>query len=221
MEDLESEFESPQVVTPDTRDKKSNSSSTPKSTRKPTPTLFSGSSACSSSNTSLSKFLDHTVLTTPTDEPARSHLPRAKLLTSISFLAMLEEKEKKKQQALEEKEKNKREREEKKKKRQEELEKRAKVREEKKKQREEEKKRKAEEKEQRIKEKGKGKMLPKSVKITPSMSTARTGAKRKSNTSSEARRPLKRSRGTEPSMSEEINPNMCCMCFSTYEDDIL
>ena len=88
VEDLESEFESPQVVTPDTRDKKSNSSSTPKST----PTLFSGSSACSSSNTSLSKFLDHTVLTTPTVEPARSHLPCAKLLTSMSFLAMLEEK---------------------------------------------------------------------------------------------------------------------------------
>ena len=91
------------------RDKKCNSSSTPKSTCKSTPTLFSGSSACSSSNTSLSKFLDHTVLTTPTVEPARSHLPRAKLLTSMSFLAMLEEKEKKKQQALEEKEKNKRE----------------------------------------------------------------------------------------------------------------
>ena len=64
-------------------------------------------------------------------------------------------------------------------------------------------------------------MLPKSVKITPSMSTARTGAKCKSNTSSEARRPLKRSRSTEPSTSEEINPNVCCMCFSTYEDDIL
>ena len=110
VEDLESEFESSQIVTPDTRDKKSNSSSTPKSTRKSTPTLFSGSSACSSSNTSLSKFLDHTVLTTPTGEPARSHLPCAKLLTSMSFLAMLEEKEKKKQQALEEKEKNKRER---------------------------------------------------------------------------------------------------------------
>ena len=133
----------------------------------------------------------------------------------MSFLAMLEEKEKKKQQALEEKEKNKREREEKKKKRQEELEKRAKVREEKKKQREEEKKRKAEEKKQKIKEKGKGKMLPKSVKITLSMSTARTGAKRKSNTSSKARRPQKRSRGTESSTSEEINPNVCCMCFST------
>ena len=60
-------------------------------------------------------------------------------------------------------------------------------------------------------------MLPKSVKNTPSMSTARTGAKRKSNPSSEARRPLKRSRRTEPSISEEINPNVCCMCFSTYE----
>ena len=91
VEDLESEFESSQIITPDTRDKKSNSSSTPKSTHKSTPTLFSGSSACSSSNTSLSKFLDHTVLTTPTGEPARSHLPLDKLLTSMSFLAMLEE----------------------------------------------------------------------------------------------------------------------------------
>ena len=59
-------------------------------------------------------------------------------------------------------------------------------------------------------------MLPKSVKNTPSMSTARTGTKRKSNPSSEERRPLKRSRCTEPSMSEEINPNVCCMCFSTH-----
>ena len=97
VEDLECEFESPQVITPDTRDKKPNSSPTPKSTCKCTPTLFT---ACSSSNTSLSKFLDYTVLTTPTIAPARSHLPRAKLLTSMSFLAMLEEKEKKKQQAL-------------------------------------------------------------------------------------------------------------------------
>ena len=159
VEDLESEFKSPQVVTPNTRDKKSNSSSSPKSTRKSTPTLFSGSSACSSSNTSLSKLLDYTALTTPTVEPARSHLPRAKLLTSMSFLAMLEEKEKKNQQALEEKEKNKRERRGEEKEKARGIRKRAKVREEKKKQREEEKKRKAEEKEQRIKEKGKGKML--------------------------------------------------------------
>ena len=116
VEDLEYEFKSPsQVITPDTRDKKSISSSTPKSTCKSTPTLSSGSSVCSSSNTSLSKFLDHTVLSTPTVVPARSHLPHAKLLTSMSFLAMLKEKQKKKQQALEEKEKNKREREEKKK----------------------------------------------------------------------------------------------------------
>ena len=78
VEDLESEFKSPSQV--HTRDKKSISSSTPKSTRKSTPTLSSGSSACSRSNTSLSKFLDHILLSTPTVAPARSHLPRAKLL---------------------------------------------------------------------------------------------------------------------------------------------
>ncbi len=139
-------------------------------------------------------------------------------------MASLEEKEKKKQQ---EKERNRREREEKRKKKQQEIEIRAKERAEKKKQREEEKrqkeeekKRKAEEKEQRIKEKGKGKFQSKSFKSAPSVSIVsitRNEVKRKSNPSTDLENVMKKSR----SKCDEINPDVCCMCFSTYEDDLL
>ena len=49
------------------------------------------------------------------------------------------------------------------------------------------------------------------------MSTTRAGAKRKSNPSFETLNPIKRS----ASKCHEINPNICCMCFSTYEEDMI
>ena len=81
--------------------------STSNSSHKSSPTLLCSSS---SHSPSLSKFLDDTALSTPKVSPVSSRQPRVKLHTSMSFIAMLEEKDKK-QQALEEKEKNKRERE--------------------------------------------------------------------------------------------------------------
>ena len=77
--------------------------STSNSSRKSSPTLLCSSS---SHSTSLSQFLDDTALSTPKVSPASSHQPRAKLFTSMSFIAMLEEKEKKNAASME---KNKRE----------------------------------------------------------------------------------------------------------------
>ena len=98
--DVEFELNSPsQGATPDTRAPNSTSNSS----RKSSPTLLCSSS---SHSTSLSQFLDDTALSTPKVSPASSHQPRAKLFTSMSFIAMLEEKEKKNAASME---KNKRE----------------------------------------------------------------------------------------------------------------
>ena len=87
--DFEFELNSPsQGATPDTRAPNSTSNSS----RKYSPTLLCSSS---SHSTSLSKFLDDTALSTPKVSPASSRQPRAKLLTSMSSIAILEEKEKK------------------------------------------------------------------------------------------------------------------------------
>ena len=101
--DLEFELNSPEGATPDMRALNSTSNSSHMSSL----TLLCRSS---SHSTSLSKFLDDTALSTPKVSPASSRQPRAKLLTSMSFIAMLEEKKKIKQQALEKREKNKKER---------------------------------------------------------------------------------------------------------------
>ena len=196
--DFEFELNSPsQGAIPDTKAPNSTSNSS----RKSSPTLLCSSS---SHSTSLSKFLDDTALSTPKVSPASSRQPRAKLLTSMSSIVMLEDKEKKAASIGGKGEKQEREREEKKRKKKEELEKRAKEKYEKKKQRDEEKKRKAEEKEQRIKEKGKAKLQPKSIKYQLSTSTTRAGAERRSNPSFDTLNSIKRS----TSKCHEIDPNI-------------
>ena len=87
----------------------------------PTPTLLSSTPR---SQTVVSKFLTSPPVTTPSRITPKS-LPRARLLTSVSSLVMLEEKEKKKQEQIEEREMKKREREENKKQRQEETKRKA------------------------------------------------------------------------------------------------
>ena len=89
-----------------------------------TPTLLSSNLP---SQSVVSKFLTCPV-TSPRTTPTGKSLPRARLLTSASSLAMLEEKEKKKQEQIEERERKKRERDEKKKQRQEEMRRKAEVR---------------------------------------------------------------------------------------------
>ena len=87
----------------------------------PTPTLLSSTPR---SQIVVSKFLTSPPVTTPSRITPKS-LPCARLLTSASSLVMLEEKEKKKQEQIEERERKKREREEKKKQRQEETKRKA------------------------------------------------------------------------------------------------
>ena len=80
------------------------------------PPKQTSSSAGFSGRTTISKYLVCPANTTPSGIGHKS-LPRARLLTSVESLAMLEEKEKKQRDEKEQKEKRKKEREEKKKQR--------------------------------------------------------------------------------------------------------
>ena len=185
----------------------------------------------------LASYLVHPVQNTTPTAPKRS-IPRARLLTSDESLALLEEKENAKKMALLEKEKRKIERAEKKKKREEALQ-----------QRKEERARKAEEKARLQQEKakkqptrGRGRKKSKvtddgttsvaAVATTSVTAVTTTTAVTVSTTvttvtsipsistipSTTYCEPTQ-SNNSEP--SEMIDPNKCCMCFVTYEDDVL
>ena len=192
------------------------------------------------STISLSDYLVHPVpatntVTTPT-APKRS-FPRARLLTSDESLAMLEEKENAKKEALLEKEKRKIERAENKRKREESLQKKK-----------EERARKAEEKARKQQEKAKAPStrgrkknkvtdatthitstaavtLSESVSPMTHVTTDGTAIASASvtvtNVTSTSTAPCTSVRGHETSIGEVIDPNKCCMCFVSYEDDIL
>jgi len=170
------------------------------------------------STPSLSELLVSPGITTPTTSKRAS--PRAQLLTSDESLALLEEKVKKKQMELMEKEKRKAERAEKKREKEEAL------------------KKKQEEKAKKVQEKAK-----------KADEKAREKAKRQARAPARLRK--KNDSPTEPAMAtdpvqvgpssdmvtdpvvpstesttnsrndENINPNVCCMCFVHYEDDVL
>ena len=172
----------------------------------------------------LANYLVHLIQNTTPTAPKRS-VPRARLLTSDESLALLEQKENAKKMALLEKEKRKIEQAEKKQKREEAL-----------RQRKEERARKAEEKARLQQEKAKkqptrGRGRKKS-KITDDATASvaavtTTTAAIVSTTASTVTSvpntsiPFTTDRDTTQNTSEVIDPNKCCMCVVTYEDDVL
>ena len=186
--------------------------------------LSSSSIPCS--DTSISRFLTSPHLSSP-DTPSsvpRKSFPRARLLTSAACLAEMEEKERKKQSKLEEKERKRKEREEKKKKKEEGMKKKEegmKKKEEGMKKKEEGMKKKAEERAKKAEEKTKkassnGK---RAVRRGKEKAITQPVASSSSDTPStydiSVSQQLKKRRLQE---SEEIE---CCMCFGTYEEDIM
>ena len=166
----------------------------------------------------LSKvFVDHTPQVAPVSLSKRSK-PKARLLTSAECLKMLQEKEAKKKQQLEEKERRRKEREEKKK-----------LREEEAKRKKEEKERKAQEKAEKAKQKtGQSKV---SRKRNVSATSEVTNKKRKvsevataeqGSSSTGVEQSSSSSTGNETAaVNSSIDVNTCCMCFDTYENDVL
>ena len=187
--------------------------------------IISSEVTCGNNNVSvLSKLL---VDYTPQVTPVSRSKPRAKLLTSGECLKMLQEKEDKKKRQLEEREQKRKEREEKKKIREEEAEKKK-----------QEKERKAQERAEKAKQKSKGSAgHSKNPRKRNDSETPRTSSKRKK--SSEAVDVDAVAEANNPSLSKEINNttestgstlgtvndsidvNVCCMCFETYENDVL
>ena len=161
----------------------------------------------SETSTVVSKYL-----VTPSDTPStKRSLPRARLLTSASVLAALEEKERNKRQAIEEKEKRKIEREQKKKQREEQLKLKA-----------EEKARKAAETAEKAK-KASERERAKRDKQSKASAPKSASAKRKLSSPSPEETsevPRKKTRVRQYT-SETIDTNVCCTCFRTYDEDVL
>lgn len=170
----------------------------------------------------LSRYLTSpNVCTTPSSVNSKRAYPRARLLTSADSLQMLEEKEKKKQEQLEEKERKKREREEKKRLKAEEMKKKAQERERKAAERERKRQEKAMEKEKKsrasnVRTRGKCTTSSNSVTSTSLLPNTTTSA-----SASYSHTEPRSSRNETSCESPVIDPNICCMCFVTYEDDVL
>ena len=134
------------------------------------------------------------------------------MLTSTSVLAALEEKERNKRQAIEEKEKRKIEREQKKKQREGQLKLKA-----------EEKARKAAEKAAEKAIKASEREHAKRDKQSKASAPKSASAKRKLSSPSPEETsevPRKKTRVSQYT-SETIDTNVCCMCFRTYDEDVL
>ena len=177
------------------------SSITPKTPQsQPTPSTPLGDSTSIQKQSCISKYL-----TTPCSSNASSKpAPKARLLTSADALAILEEKEKKKKEAAEEKERRKKEREEKKMQKEQE-------REEKKKLRETEKKRKTTKKTEKDKP-----IVLKSIENLPRQANKRKPPDKPKPTTSK-----KAKVSAQPPEDENVDSNVCCACFGSYEDDVL
>ena len=159
------------------------------------------------------------ICTTPCS--SKRAYPRARLLTSADSLQMLEEKERKKQEQLEEKERKKREREEKKRLKAEEMQKKAQERERKAAEREGKRQEKTMEKERRSKTSN---IRTRGKHVTSSNSITSTSLLRETTTLASTSNSLTEPRASRNELSsrdEVIDPNVCCMCFVTYEDDVL
>ena len=167
-------------------------------------------------------------------------MPKARLLTSDQCLAELEEKECNKKLAAEEKERKKKEREEKRKQKQELLEEKKRQREEDARKKAEEKLRKAEYKAKKTQEKAEARAKRQKASVSKTRSSANKRAlDSESATVSEESMPLKRTRVastnnassgiftrlsclpriTSETDEEEIDPNVCCLCFVIFEED--
>ena len=188
----------------------------------------------SKNSSALSKVLvDYTPQVTPVSLSKRSK-PKARLLTSAECLKMLQEKENKKKQQLEEKERKRKEREEKKR-----------IREEEAKRKKEEKERKAQERAEKAKQKSKVSGQSKNSRKRNISETPQVSNKRRKNSEAvtaevtveassssignESRavnnsmeEPITSSTGnTLGTVNNSIDVNICCMCFKSYENDVL
>ena len=152
-------------------------------------------------------------LVRPSDTPSmKRSLPRTRLLTNASVLPALEEKERNKRQAIEEKEKRKIEREQKKKQREEQLKLKAEEKARKTAEKVAEKAKKVSEHERAKRDKQSKASAPKSA-----------SAKRKLSSPSPEETsevPQKKTRVSQY-ISEIIDTNVCCMCFRKYDEDVL
>ena len=182
------------------------SRNTPVLPSRSTPVLLSSGSSGRERDDLLSKHLVVPSASTPAGP--KKVPPRARLLTSSAVLEILEEKELKKKRELELKEQKKREREENKRKREEDR-----------KQKMEERARKAEEKakqrEQKTEEKAR--KMEKNIQKTAHTSSSQAGALGMYQTRSGAQPPSKKARVAD----ENIDESRCCVCFTTYEEDVL
>lgn len=182
-------------------------------------------------NSVLSKMLvDHTPQVTPISLSKRPK-PKARLLTSADCLKMLQEKEDKKKQRLEEKERKQKEREEKKKFREEEA-----------KKKKEEKERRAQERAEKANQKSKVSGQSKNsrnhnevrnkrkeavtAKVAVETSSSLTGntlgtVNNSTEVTVEASSTSTSTGNTLGTENNRIDTNICCMCFETYENDVL
>ena len=185
----------------------------------------------------LSQYL--TVPSSPvaTNSKSKKKFPMAHLLTSDQSLAELEEKECSKQLAIEEKERRKQERETKRKQKEEMLKEKKRLREENVRKKAEEKLRKAEEKAKKVQEKAKAQAERSQAPVINSrqcaskysgLATVCEGAittKRariSDSTTGMSRKASNPSRSMlDKVTNEEIDPNVCCMCFVTFEVTLL
>ena len=141
----------------------------------------------------------------------------------------MEEKERNKKLAAEEKERKKKEREEKRKQKQELLEEKRRQKEENARKKAEEKLRKAEDKAKKTQEKAEARAKRQQVSVSKSRSNANKRALDSAESIPSKRTRVNTSSGVSTRLSclpritdeEEIDPNVCCMCFVTFEEDTL
>ena len=175
----------------------------------------------------VSKYLVVPGFSTPSVPKIHVVPPHARLLTSTEAIAILEEKERKKQQEAAEKEQRKKEREEKKMQREEERKKKAEERARKAEEKAQEKARKAEERARKAEEKAR--KVAENAKNASEKSKAGTkrkikekaGSAESPSTSGETQPPQHKKARTEAMQQvHNINDSECCMCFTTYEEDL-
>ena len=199
----------------------------------PTPTAVRNDDSVSS----LSQYLTFPSLPAATNAKTNKKLPMARLLTSDQCLAELEEKERNKQLAIEEKERKKKDREEKRKQKEEILKEKKRQKEENMRKKVEEKLRKAEEKAKKAEEKARAQAERQRIPVSNSRQRAsKRAVHSEPATASEGTSASKRARSGDAlsgkhgestttvmgkSTNEEINENVCCMCFVTFEEDTL
>ena len=159
----------------------------------------------------LSDLLNLPIVTTP----AAPKTGKARVLTSSECLRLLKEKEEKKRQVAEEKERRKQERELKKQQKEAEQKRRAEEKARRLTEREAEKAKKQAEKAQKAKEK----VEKCKEKAQKEKAQERAGTKRQADSGTRACQRTKRKR-LLGDMDEDINTEICCVCYGTYLEDV-